>query len=169
VPLIHVLVDYGASVEPLGSEQWGTPLQTALAFGFLPAAEALVQRGARADNLAAAAGLGKLSDVERLLAGASDAERHRALALAAQLGHAEVVRMLLAAGEDPDRYNPPGLHDHGTPLHHAALGGHDAVVQALVEHGARLDIKDKLWHSTPLGWAEHAGEEQTAAYLRARS
>ena len=35
---------------------------TALAFGYLPAAEALVRRGARVDNLAVAAGLGRLAD-----------------------------------------------------------------------------------------------------------
>ena len=63
--------------------------------------------------------------------------RHRALALAAQLGHVEIVRLLLDAGEDPDRYNPADSHAHTTPLHQAALAGHDAVVRLLVERGAR--------------------------------
>jgi uncharacterized protein (TIGR02246 family) len=53
---------------------------------------------------------------------------------------ADIVRLLLDAGEDPNRYNPDGLHSHSTPLHQAALAGHDAVVRLLVERGARLDI-----------------------------
>jgi hypothetical protein len=39
------------------------------------------------------------------------------------------------------------------PLHQAALAGRDSVVR-LVERGARLDIRDKVYGGTPLGWAE---------------
>lgn len=168
VPLIDVLVDAGASVEPLGSETWGSPLLTALRFGFLEAAEALVRHGARVHGLAAAAGLGRYADAKRLLPEADPHSRHAALSLAAQLGHSDIVRLLLDAGEDPDRYNPEGHHAHSTPLHQAALAGHDEVVRLLVERGARLDIEDTIYHATPVGWAEHSGKEATAAYLRAR-
>jgi ankyrin repeat protein len=51
---------------------------------------------------------------------------------------------LLDAGEDPNRYNPEGTHAHSTPLHQAALAGHKAVVQLLIERGARLDIQDTV-------------------------
>ena len=165
--LVETLVDFGASVEARGSAQWGSPLMTALAFGYMPAAEALVRRGARIDNMAAAAGLGRLADAERLLAAADSESRHRALVLAAQHGHAEIVRLLLDAGEDPNRYNPDGNHSHSTPLHQAALAGHTAVVQLLVERGARLDIKDTIYQSTPLGWAIYARQTGIEAYLRA--
>lgn len=168
VPLIDVLVDAGASVEPLGSDTWGSPLLTALRFGFLEAADALVRHGARVDGLAASAGMGRPADAARLLPGADPHSRHAALALAAQLGHADIVRLLLDAGEDPDRYNPEGHHAHSTPLHQAALGGHDEVVRLLVERGARLDIEDTIYYATPVGWAEHGGQEATAAYLRTR-
>jgi ankyrin repeat protein len=166
VPLIELLVARGASVEPLGSAQWGSPLGTALVFGFSSAAETLVRLGAKVDNVANAAGLGRCKDVELLLPAADAASRHRALANAAQLGHANVVRRLLDAGEDPDRYNPDGHHAHSTPLHQAALAGHDDVVRLLVERGARLDLEDTLWHGTPLDWAVRAGKTDTAAYLR---
>ncbi len=166
--LVETLVDFGASVEALGSAQWGSPLMTALAFGYMPAAEALVRRGARIDNVAAAAGLGRLADAERLLATADSESRHRALVLAAQHGHAEIVRLLLDAGEDPNRYNPAGNHAHTTPLHQAALAGHLAVVQLLVEREARLDIKDTIHQSTPLGWATYAGQTAIETYLRAQ-
>ena len=41
VPLVDTLVDFGASVEAAGSGDWASPLMTALAFGFVTAAEAL--------------------------------------------------------------------------------------------------------------------------------
>jgi ankyrin repeat protein len=166
VALVDTLVDFGAAVEPRGSGSWTSPLMTALAFGYREAAEALLRRGARLDTLAAAAGLGRLDDARRLLPDAGRDDRHRALALAAQLGHVEIVRLLLDAGEDPNRYNPKGNHGHSTPLHQAALAGHDAVVRLLVERGARLDIRDTIYNGTPLGWALHAGRDQIAAYLR---
>jgi ankyrin repeat protein len=88
--------------------------------------------------------------------------------LAAQHGQTEIVRLLLDAGEDPDRYNPAGNHGHSTPLHQAALAGHEEVVHLLVERGARLDIEDSIYHGTPLGWALHSGQSAIADYLRSR-
>ena len=82
--------------------------------------------------------------------------------------HAEILQMLLEAGEDPNRYNPKGNHGHSTPLHQAVWSGHDAVVRLLVERGARLDIKDTIWHGTPLGWAEYGGRKEIAEFLRAQ-
>jgi hypothetical protein len=169
VPLIHLLLDFGAAVDGVGSPQWGSNLATALAFGFHDAAEALVQRGARIDNIAFAAGLGRLADAERLLAASDALSRHRALALAAQHGHTGIVKLLLDAGEDPNRYNPAGNHGHSTPLHQAALVGHDDVVRLLVERGASLEIEDTIHHGTPLGWAEYAGQHSTADILREAS
>jgi hypothetical protein len=168
VPLVDVLVDHGASVAAVGSGEWTSPLLTALAFSFRDAAEALVRRGARVATLAAAAGLGLPREARELLPAAPPVDRHRALALAAQHGHAEIVRLLLDAGEDPNRYNPSGLHAHSTPLHQAALAGHDAVVRLLVDRGARLDVADTIYEGTPLGWAEHGGRSEVAAYLRSR-
>lgn len=168
LPLIDVLVDFGASVEPVGGGPWTSPLETALVFGFVDAAEALVRRGARINSLAAAAGLGRADKVREMLAAASADDRHRALALAAQLGRLDVMRVLMDAGEDPNRFNPPGTHAHATPLHHAALGGHDAVVRLLVERGARLDVEDTIYKATPAGWAEHGGHPAIAEYLKAR-
>ena len=118
--------------------------------------------------MALAAGLGRLEETARLLPDSDAGGRHRALVLAAQLGHAGVVKLLLDAGEDPNRYNPEETHAHSTPLHQAALAGHEAVVRILVENGARLDMEDTIYHSTPLGWAEHGGQSAVAKYLAAR-
>lgn len=163
--LVDTLAGFGAAVEPRGEGKWASPLQTALAFGYIDAARALVRRGAKADRLNLAAGLGEAETAARLLPNSTAEERHSALALAAQLGHAEIVRLLLDAGEDPDRFNPEGHHAHSTPLHQAALSGHEAVVRLLAARGAKLDIEDKIWESTPAGWAAHSGHHDLAAFL----
>jgi ankyrin repeat protein len=165
--LAETLLDYGAALEGPGSA-WQSALLTALIFGYLDTAEALARRGAPVNNLAVAAGLGRLEATARLLPDADGPSRHIALALAAQHGHADVVRLLLDASEDPNRYNPDGYHAHATPLHHAALANHARVVRLLVERGARLDIRDTIYRGTPLDWALHGGRTELAEYLRQR-
>jgi len=167
IPLAETLLDFGAALDGRGEGAWMSPLNTALAFGYTDTAQALARRGARVDSVAAAAGLGRVDDVRRLLPSSTAEDRHRALALAAQHGHAEVVRVLLDAGEDPNRYNPKANHGHSTPLHQAIAAGKDAVVRLLVERGARLDVRDTIWDGTPLGWAEYCGQPEIATYLRA--
>lgn len=165
VPLVHILADDGAALGPSGEGNWTSPIETALVFNMCEAADALVKRGAAVDTLAAAAGLGRLGDVRRILPSADAIDRHRAMALAAQCGHADVVGALIDAGEDPNRFNPPGTHSHSPPLHQAIAAGHLDVVKLLIERGARLDIKDTIYDGTPLGWAEHCNQPEIASYL----
>ena len=166
--LAETLLDYGAAPEGRGSK-WNSALMTALVFGFPRTAQALVRRGVRVDNIAAAAGLGRVDETARLLPTADAESRHGALALAAQLGHAEIVRLLLDAGEDPDRFNPDGLHAHATPLHHAVSSDRLDVVRLLVERGARLNIQDRVYQGTPLDWAIYLERPAIADYLRAQA
>ena len=98
VPLVETLIDYGASVAPAGEGNWTSPVETALVFGKHDAAQALVRRGAPIESLAAAAGLGRIEDVKRMLPSAEEQDRHRALALAAQSGQAEAVGMSARCG-----------------------------------------------------------------------
>jgi len=168
VALAETLLDFGASLEGVGEGRWISPLMTALVFGYRDTAEALVRRGAPVRDLPTAVGLGRLEDARRMLAVADSESRHRALALGALLGRAETVRLLLDAGEDPNRNNPEGMHSGATPLHHAAFHGHLKVVELLVSHGARLDLKDSTYQGTPLGWAQHAGQREIADFLRAQ-
>jgi ankyrin repeat protein len=165
--LAEVLLDHGATFDGPGTK-WQSALMTALAFGYLATAQALARRGAPVDTLPAAAGLGRTEETARMLPDADSETRQVALALAAQLGHADVVRLLLDAGEDPSRYNPEGCHSHATPLHQAVWAGHDAVVRLLTEHGARLDLHDRVYDATPLDWAIYGGKTAIADYLRAR-
>jgi hypothetical protein len=165
VPLIDLLCDYGADPD--------SATHASALHGEFEALNALIARGAQVD-LPLAAALGRIhdgdgdADARRLVAAASPEQRHLALALASQFGHLDMVRLLLDLGEDPNRYNPVGGHAHSTPLHQAAGAGHEDVVRLLVERGARLDMKDILWHATPAGWAHHAGRTAIKEYLRAQ-
>lgn len=157
IALIDLLCDYGADPDHA--------MLAALPHGEFEAVHALLRRGALV-SLPVSAGLGGEEDSRTWLASASSEARHRALALAAQFGHAAIVHMLLDAGEDPNRYNPAGFHSHSTPLHQAALAGHLDAVRVLVEHGARLDLKDTLWQGTPADWAKYTGKAEVEAFLR---
>jgi len=158
IPLIDLLCDYGA--DPNAASR------TAAVYGEFESVDALIRRGARID-LSIAAALGRTKEARGLLPAADAEDRHWAMALAAQFGSVDIMRMLLDAGENPNRYNPVGGHSQSTPLHQAALAGHLDVVRLLVERGARVDLKDTLWHSTPAEWAQHAGKTEVEVYLRA--
>jgi hypothetical protein len=113
--LVEVLLDFGAAVD--GVEDDGSPLMTALAFGYPAAAETLVSRGARVDNVIAAAALGRAELVRSLLDEgvtvrpslvdlywlglSADPGSHleRAVAWACAYGRTEVVELLLARGD----------------------------------------------------------------------
>ena len=160
IPLIDLLCDQGADPN--------RATRTAAMYGEFEAVQALIRRGARID-LPIAAALARIEDAHDLLPAADPEDRHWAMALAAQFGSVAIMRMLLDAGEDPNRYNPVGGHSHSTPLHQAALAGHRDVAHLLVERGASLDLKDTMWHSTPAGWAEHAGNKEVEIFLRQRA
>jgi len=65
VPLVHTLLDHGAAVDGIANDC--SPLVTALAFWYGRAAAALVERGARVDTVATAAGMGRLDLVRQMV------------------------------------------------------------------------------------------------------
>lgn len=166
--LALTLLDYSAALDGRGTA-WQSAVMTALKFGYLDTALALAKRAGRVEDLITAAGLGQVEEAKRLLREADAESKQAALALAAQHGHTDIVRLLLDAGEDPNRYNPEGFHSHSVPLHQAVAAGHFGAVRLLVEHGARLDLCDKIYDGTPLGWAEHCNQPAIAKYLREQS
>jgi ankyrin repeat protein len=76
------------------------------------------------------------------------------------------ARLCLEAGADVNAFLP--VHAHSTAAHQAAVNDDIEMLRLLVEHHARLDIRDKLWNGTPLGWAGHTGKAAAEAFLRER-
>jgi len=169
VPLVHALLDAGAAIN--GVRDNGSPLMTAVAFHYPDAAAALIERGARVDNIVVAAALGLVDAVdayltgpERLLAGQSaiglrwprlpkDPRGLRELALnwAAAYGRTAVVERLLRHGVALRSTESQGF----TPLHSAAFYGHGETVDLLIRAGAPLEVEN-VYHGTVLGqtiWA----------------
>ena len=172
------LIEGGASVHGLKNDNH--PLATAMAFGYLDTARALVQHGARVDNIVLAAGLGDRERVANMLDEHGDvieeqvyadpfgervsdgsALKDRALFLGAKLGHADVVRLLIESGADLDVAPARGE----SALHWAAFLGHEDVVRLLVEHGAAKTRRDATWNSTPRIWAAEGKHEAIVEFL----
>lgn len=111
-----------------------------------------------------AAAFGRTRELEPLLANASEADRQAALGMAVINGQIDAVRLCLDAGADPNAVLP--VHRHSTPLHQAVALDDVGLTRLLIERGARVDIRDTLWNSTPLGWAAYMKKPTTEAYLR---
>jgi hypothetical protein len=147
IAIMDLLIDAGAT--PGGG-------MGALAHGNMEAAQHLINRGGKL-TLAAAVCLERMDDIGRLAAVAGPGEKLTALTAAAFYGKAGMIRLLLELGADPNGYpeNNSGFHSHATPLHQAVYSGSVDAVKLLVEAGARLDVPDKIYSGTPLGWAYH--------------
>jgi ankyrin repeat protein len=85
-------------------------------------------------------------------------------------GHFKCMELLLRHGIDPNvaRFGQ-------TPLHFLAARDSDLsgaerarFAAMLLDHGARLDLRDELLKSTPLGWACRWGRKELAELLIAR-
>jgi ankyrin repeat protein len=168
VELVETLLDFGAAIN--GLEDDGSPLLTALAFGYGKAAEALARRGARVDNVIAAAALGRVDLVRSFLVGPvtlkpgvplvspgwfqlpNDPKRHIELALAwaCKFGRTAVVDLLLEQGVDPVAKDS----DDMTALHWAAANGSLDVIKSLLRRGAPLEIENR-WGGTVLNSTLH--------------
>jgi len=87
---------------------------------------------------------------------------------AADAGRVRAVTVLAELGFDVSARARPGSgHANGaTPLHVAAIDGHEATVAELLRLGADPTVHDAEHGSTPLGWAEYAGQAGTADLLR---
>ena len=89
---------------------------------------------------------------------------NNAFVYACMNNHIEAAKVLLQKGAEIDAI-PPGFDYSGTALHNAAVRGHRAMVEFLVEQGANVNVKDTKVHSTPAGWAEHGGHQEIKNYL----
>ncbi|HLL90697.1 MAG TPA: ankyrin repeat domain-containing protein, partial [Tepidisphaeraceae bacterium] len=155
-PLVKLLLARGASVTP-------QTIYATLGHGETEAIETLLACGVLM-SAAIAAGLGRVDELARLLPAATADERQAALSMAVINARTEAARLCLDAGADANALLL--VHVHSTPLHHATLHDHVELLELLVAHGAKLDARDTLWNSTPLGWAVHEKKPAAEAYLR---
>lgn len=133
LPLMDLLIDRGATIGSLVEATRGC-----VANGCPEAAVHLVERGATADTLYGAAGLGRLDAVQRLFDGADVAEREAALLIAAQCNRTEVAEFLLTKGVDARAFD-------GMPaLHWAASHGNIPLMERLVALGADLESENEF-------------------------
>ena len=89
---------------------------------------------------------------------------------AANEGHFQAMAALLRFGVNPNvrRFGATALHF--AAAHHGPLSDEDRARFAamLLDHGARLDFRDDLLHSTPLGWACRWGRRAMVKLIIAR-
>ena len=76
----------------------------------------------------------------------------------------EAAKLLLQEGADIDAI-PPGFDYAGTGLHYAALRGHRAMVDFLLQHGANPNLKDTKVNNSPAGWAAYGGHQDLKDHL----
>jgi ankyrin repeat protein len=166
--LTELLLDHGADV--------GGALMTALAFGYPDTAQIIAQRTG-IDNVVAAAGLGQLDIVSRMLdadgrlnsetklvrvPGVADLavepkmQLEQALIGAARYNHSEVVAFLLDRGVDSGARGSEGF----TALHWAVFYGHTAALRALLARNAPLEARN-VYGATVLGTAVWASANRS--------
>jgi ankyrin repeat protein len=155
IPLLECLMKAGATPTPRA-------IDVTLAHWELEPIQALLRAG-HAMTAPIAAALGRTDRLEPLLRAASPAEIQNALGLAVINRQNEAARLALDAGADVNAFLP--VHSHSTALHQAAIDENLELIDLLLARGARPDIADKLWNSTPLGWARHQGKSRAADCL----
>ncbi|BCB91122.1 ankyrin repeat domain-containing protein [Phytohabitans suffuscus] len=157
-----------------------TPVELALLNGDTAIADHLVAHGAAAPapdparDLIAAAFRADRSTVDRIRAGhpTAVAEARRArpglIVWAATQATAETVTLLAELGFDVNAYgrgDAPVEEPWETALHQSAVNGKVGLTRRLLELGADPDLRDRRFDGTPLDWARHFHQPQTAALL----
>jgi hypothetical protein len=146
--LVEELCHGGAN--PNGLDEDGTPLWTAITFGYPAAVDALARCGARVDNIVFAAAVGDLARVTDYLSGDRrlTADRPRS---AARIG----VRGPLL---DPNHMIEYAL------IYSAGLGRR-ATVELLLASDADLSVTEPRFHSTATGMARYHQRHDILAIL----
>ncbi len=167
--LVEVLLDHGAAIN--GLEDDGSPLMTAIAFWYGDAAETLARRGARIDNVVAAASVGREDLVRRYVVDRvtlspdvryfetqwfstpRDPKAHieMAFASACHFKRSEIAGFFLELGVDVAAKDK----DDMTPLHWAAANGMMQLIVTLIDRGAPLEVENR-WGGTVLDSTAHS-------------
>ncbi|KAM5363840.1 hypothetical protein ACJZ2D_011816 [Fusarium nematophilum] len=124
--MVKLLLEKGADIEAKQHRQ-ATPLDEACWMGHIDVVDILLDKNANTQ--------------------VTDEDRWSPLYSASRYGHEQVVRRLLLA--DKSNLDATATYHRWTALHAATFHGHEGAVSALLENGARLDIKDNN-ERTPL-------------------
>ena len=182
--LVHIFCEAGAAVN--GIEDDGLPISVALGFRYPKAANALAECGATIDNLPTAAGLGRFDLIEAYLDESAQlvsyecqfpnprhdgfpqsvaphplATLQQALVFACMSGHIATARWLLDHGVEVNGGPRRGI----TALHEACYQGQAEVAHLLVQNGADPTIRDEMWNSTAIGWADGGKQSDLVEWL----
>jgi ankyrin repeat protein len=130
---VRLLLERGADPGARNRLQ-SSVIHAAAASGDLASVEALIGKGAKADEPL---------DTRDIFSGI-----RTPLMWAAFLDDLPMMRLLLERGAGVNRGTP-----YGTPLSHAAWHGSLEAARLLIERGARVDAKEDIASFTPLHWA----------------
>lgn len=141
---VRALIGAGAPTAQLGDN---LDLNGAVFHGHVRLVDCLIELGA---------------DVNRPLVGTGETPLHAALCKSGDQRFDRIVARLLAANANPNAATLPGVSTDAfmrdvrtrgeTPLHRAGAFGSAAVIQALLDAGAKRDARDAHGDS-PLSWA----------------
>lgn len=172
--LVRTFIQHGA--KPNGILGDGRPLATALETWYPLAFKALVENGARLDNLVFASAAGRTDLVETMLSADSLAPytdvfgevirdeatiKQIAFVKACLCGQLATVQLLHVHGVPINGQ----IRHQCTGLHEAAYGGECNVVRWLVDNGADVGLRDTQFNSLPVQWANAAGRRDVFDYL----
>jgi ankyrin repeat protein len=86
------------------------------------------------------------------------------LVTAVSNGDIDMARALLDADPSLARQQQGGA----SPLHYAAIHGHQNAVDLLIDRGADMEDLDTEYRAAPIGWANEKGHMDLVRHLRAR-
>ncbi|MBZ0188208.1 MAG: ankyrin repeat domain-containing protein [Candidatus Obscuribacterales bacterium] len=189
IDVCKYLIEQGASLFVDGNlADGGTPLVQALFYGHSEMADYLASLEITPRNLRVAAGLGRVDIIEEFFDSSGllteSAGRYRkwyrandeffekpttdttqeildeALCYACFNNRIEAVKILLERGA-----NPAGKPHFATALHFSVAKCNKELIDVLIEKGADPFIRDDIYTSTPIGWAEWAGDSSVIDHL----
>lgn len=186
---VRLLAEHGADLRtpfPPGEERivqcfnatdGKTPAEVAAVCGCWAVLDFLTEKGVPRppaegpDGLIAAAMAGDRRTAVRLAshADAARARRPGLIVWAASRRAWAAIPLLVKLGWNVNalaRVDFPIEQEWETALHEAAGTGDLDAAHMLIELGADPSIRDARFHSTPLGWADHFGQQAMADYLR---
>ena len=110
---------------------------------------------------------GKQTLTDRVKAWSQDRQGivNNAFVYACMHGRIDAAKLLLAKGAEINVV-PGGFDYAGTGLHYAALNGHRAMAEFLLDQGADRELKDTKVGSTAAGWAKYGGHPELLDLLQ---